>query len=501
VTDERDDLAATRRRIHQQMGGMEKVRALRLAGRRTARDFISAFFDADSFVELGTFAGMHAGAPPTVAGDGRVTGQATLDGLPVGVIVDDVTVKRASSTVLNARKAERVVHMAKRAGMPVLFVGEAGGARLPDTMKGDVFASEPIYPWLFDPERPPLISAIVGESYGGSSFVAAMSDITVMTKGSVIALTSPRVITMATGERVTPEELGGAEVLASKTDLIDIVVNDTAELDDVLRRVLEFFTRPLVEDPQRPDRDLRELVPRDDSKVYDIRAVVDAIVDGESFLELGARRGRSIVTGLGRIDGRVVGIVASQPLHEAGALSPAACEKTMRMTGLCERFGFPIVCLVDTPGFQIGVQVEHAGMLRRTMDVVRANTAATFPVVTVILRKAFGLAFFAMFSPDHGGDVVLAWPGAHIGFMDPVTAANVLYGDEFANATPAQRREALAERAKELGASATALDVAAAMGIDEIVDEADTATAIRRYLDTLAPIENLRSPRQEGKHR
>jgi len=487
MTDPTDDFDTTRETVREEMGGVDKVRALHDAGRRSARDFIAAFFDDGSFVELGTFAAMHSGTPSTVAGDGRVTGHATLEGAPVGVIVDDVTVKRASSTALNARKAERVLHLAKRAGLPVVVLGEAGGARLPDTLRGDVFASEPIYPWLFDPDRPPLIVAIVGESYGGSSFIAAMADISVMTKGSVLALTSPGVIGMATGEDVTAEALGGADVLASKTDLIDIVVDGDAELDDALRRAISCFTRPRVDGGERADVDLRAVVPAEHSKVYDVRGVVDAVVDVDSFLELGASRGRSVVTGLGRVDGRVVGILASQPRHEAGALSPAACEKAARLTRLCDRFGFPIVSLVDTPGFQIGTQVEHAGMLRRAMELVAVNTATRVPVVTVILRKAFGLAFFAMFSPDHGGDVVLAWPDARIGFMDPVTAANVLYGNPLADTTPAQRRDQLADRAKELGASSSARDVAAAMGIDEIIHERETVDAIRRALAVLDP--------------
>ena len=238
------------------------------------------------------------------------------------MIVDDVTVKRASSTTLTARKAERVVQLAKRTGMPVLFVGEAGGARLPETLRGDVFASEPIYPWLFDPAKPPLVTAIVGDSYGGSSFVAAMSDIVVMLQGSVLALTSPRVIGIATGAQVSAEELGGAKVVAAKTDLVDIVVNDTTELDAVLRKALRFFTCRSDEPRRGPEVDLRSLVPDQDSKVYDIVAVVDAILDEDSFLELGALRGRSVVTGLGRVDGRVVGVVASQPLHEAGRSRP-----------------------------------------------------------------------------------------------------------------------------------------------------------------------------------
>jgi acetyl-CoA carboxylase carboxyltransferase component len=487
MTGDRDDFEAMRDTVRRQMGGADKVRALRDAGRRSARDFVDAFLDDGSFVELGMFAAMHSGTSSTVAGDGRVTGHGMLDGAPVGVIVDDVTVKRASSTALNARKADRVVQLAKRGGMPVLVVGEAGGARLPDTLRGDVFASEPIYPWLFAADRPPLVVAIVGDSYGGSSFIAAMADLSVMTKGSVLALTSPRVIGMATGEDVTPDALGGAEVVAATTDLVDVVVDDDRGLDDVLRRAMGFFTRPRLDGGARADADLRALVPSEPSKVYDVHGVVDAIVDVDSFLELGARRGKSVVTGLGRVDGRVVGVVASQPRHEAGALSPAACEKAARLTRLCDRFGFPIVSLVDTPGFQIGVQVEHAGMLRRAMELIAANTNARVPVVTIILRKAFGLAFFAMFSPDHGGDVVLAWPDARIGFMDPVTAANVLYGDELADAPVAERRARLAERAEALGASSSARDVAAAMGIDEIIHERETVDAIRRALDVLAP--------------
>jgi acetyl-CoA carboxylase carboxyltransferase component len=485
MTDRSDDFEATREAARREMGGPEKVSALEASGRRTARAFIDEFFDAGSFVELGTLAGMHADAPPTAAGDGRVTGHATLDGAPVGVIVDDVTVKRASSTALNARKADRVVHLAKRAGMPVLVVGEAGGARLPETLRGDVFASEPIYPWLFDADRPPLVTAIVGDSYGGSSFIAAMADVCVMTRGSVLAITSPRVVGMATGQEVTPEELGGADVLATNTDLVDIVVENDAELDGVLRTVLACFTQPRLAGERPVPIDLRTAVPAEHSKVYDVRVVIDAIVDVDSFRELGAPRGKSIVTGLARVDGRVVGVVASQPRHEAGALSPAACEKAARLTRLCDRFGFPIVSLVDTPGFQVGVHVEHTGMLRRAMELIAVNTRVRVPVVTVVLRKAFGLAFFAMFSPDHGGDVVLAWPRAQIGFMAPVAAANVLYGDELADASPAAQRAHLAERAEELGASASALDVAAAMGVDEIVTEAETVDAIRRALALL----------------
>ena len=238
-----------RAQVRQMMGGAAKVRALRLSGGRTARDHIAALCDEGSFAEIGTFAGMRAEGPTTTAGDGRICGHGRVAGRPIALIADDVTVKRASSTSLNARKTERLVHQARLAGEPIIYFGEAGGARLPDVLSGDVFASEPIYPWLFGPQRPPLISVIVGQSYGGSSFIAAKSDIVVMLEGSVMALTSPRVLAIATGESIDDEALGGAQTAARKTGLVDLVAKDLDELNGLLRTIIE-----LISGRQRPFR-------------------------------------------------------------------------------------------------------------------------------------------------------------------------------------------------------------------------------------------------------
>jgi acetyl-CoA carboxylase carboxyltransferase component len=193
-----------------------------------------------------------------------------------------------------------------------------------------------------------------------------------------------------------------------------------------------------------------------------------------------------MLTGVGRVEGRTVGVVASQPLNESGALSPESCEKAIRLMHTCERFGFPVIYLVDTPGFQVGPEVEHNGMLQRAMDLIGTNTASPCPVITVILRKAFGLAFFAMCSPAHGGDMVVAWPGAKIGFMAPEVAANVLYADEMNELQGEARMARLSEHAAALRAEASALDVAAAMGIDEIIDPNETTAAIRHFVRNLA---------------
>ena len=419
-----------RAQVRQMIGGAAKVRARRLSGGRTARDHIASLCDEGSFAEIGTFAGMRAEDPTTTAGDGRICGHGRVAGRPIALIADDVTVKRASSTSLNARKTERLVHQARLAGEPIIYFGEAGGARLPDVLSGDVFASEPIYPWLFGPQRPPLISAIVGQSYGGSSFIAARSDIVVMLEGSVMALTSPRVLAIATGESIDDEALGGAQTAARKTGLVDLVAKDLDELNGLLRTIIELISGPTTSIRTPRAQDVRDLVPERESQTYDMGPVIQMVVDPGSFLELGHLRGPSLLTGIGRIEGRTVGVVASQPLYEAGALSPEACEKAIRLMRTCERFGFPVVYLVDTPGFAVGSRVEHNGMLQRAMDLIGTNTASSCPVVTVIVRKAFGLAFFAMCSPAHGGDMVAAWPGAEIGFMAPEVAANVLYADE-----------------------------------------------------------------------
>jgi acetyl-CoA carboxylase carboxyltransferase component len=485
MVNDRSDFSSMRAQVRQMMGGAAKVRALRLSGGRTARDHIAALCDEGSFAEIGTFAGMRAEDPTTMAGDGRICGHGRVAGRPIALIADDVTVKRASSTSLNARKTERLVHQARLAGEPIIYFGEAGGARLPDVLSGDVFASEPIYPWLFGPERPPLISAIVGQSYGGSSFIAAQSDIVVMLEGSVMALTSPRVLAIATGESIDDEALGGAQTAARKTGLVDLVAKDLDELNGLLRTIIELISGPTT--PIRTPRahDVRDLVPERESQTYDMGPVIETVVDPGSFLELGHLRGPSLLTGIGRIEGRTVGVVASQPLYEAGALSPEACEKAIRLMRTCERFGFPVLYLVDTPGFAVGSQVEHNGMLQRAMDLIGTNTASSCPVVTVIVRKAFGLAFFAMCSPAHGGDMVVAWPGAKIGFMAPEVAANVLYADEMDEMKGEARMARLSEHAAALRSEASAMDVAAAMGIDEIIDPNETATVIRHFLDRL----------------
>ncbi len=468
------------------MGGPARVRKLRLEGTPTARDHIDRVLDAGSFVEIGTFAGTADDGTAPGAGDGKIAGHGRVAGRPVAVVADDITVKRASSSQTNARKIERVVHQARRSGSPIVFFGETGGARLPDMLRSEMFAAEPVYPWLFAPDRPALVSAIVGESYGASSFVASRADVSIMLAGAVMALTSPRVIAVATGVEVSDEALGGAEANARLAGTVDVVVDDHGELYAQVRAAVSLLTtaRAPAWDPPEPG-DPAVHVPLASGRAYDMHAVLAMVLD-PGYFELARHRGGAVITALGRVEGRAVGVVASQPSEEAGALTPEACDKVVRLIRLCERLGYPIVCLQDTPGFQIGVEYEHDGLLNRAMELIGAATNATVPVITIVVRKAFGLAFFALFGPGHGADVIAAWPDAQIGFMAPAVAANVLYADELDAAGPTGRRERLAQLADRLESSARAIDVAGAMGIDELIEPETTRAFIVDFLDRMA---------------
>jgi acetyl-CoA carboxylase carboxyltransferase component len=468
-----------RERIRTEMGGAGKVARLHDAGRRTAREHIAGLVDEGSFREIGTFARSerpedHDATP----GDGKICGHATIDGRPVTVAVDDVTVKRATSSLVGARKLERVYEQAVRGGNPFVYVGETGGARLPDTLGAVGYSSEPVFPWLAARRREvPVATAIVGESFGGSSFVAGLSDFVVQVRGSTLAITSPRVIEVATGEQVDNERLGGAAVHETRTGQIDVAVDTDDDAYDAIRRFLSYLPSragaPLRRSGRRPplatDPGLAALVPERRSQTYDVRAVIARLADDGAMLELKPRFGAGLVTALTRIDGWPVGVIASQPSEVVGSLTPDACSKATRLVCLCDAFGLPVVFLQDTPGFLVGTAVEHERLLARAMLFLEALCLARIPRLTVVLRKAFGLAYFSMGGSRMGSDLLVAWPGAEIGFMDPVVGANVL-----------QRP------VEELGADTDPQAIAAAMNLDEVIDPAETKLVLADALSRLA---------------
>lgn len=472
-----DAFRARRAAVRDEMGGAGRVAAIRAGGGRTVRDRIGAFCDPGTFVEQGTFArSARAEDAATTPGDGKVGGHGRVDGQWVTVAGDDVTVKRGSSSVVGSRRLHALYRHALRAGQPFVYFGETGGARIPDTLGSEGFVSVPPSVEISRrARRIPLVTVIVGPSFGGSSFLAAQSDLVVQVRGTCLAVTSPRVIEIATGEQISMEDLGGVDVHATVTGQVDVAVETEDEAYAVVRRFLALVPRsaavaarraPVASAPE-PDPGLVALVPTRRRRAYDMRRVLGRLVDAGDLLELGPRFGPGLVCALARIDGHAVGVVASQPIAKAGSLGPDEVEKATRLVCLCDAWDLPLVFVQDVPGFFVGRQVEHDRLLAKAIRFQDALAHAGCPTLTVVLRKAFGLGFFAL--GGTGVDLVYAWPGAEIGFMDPEVAANVVGGD-----------------ADQLAAETDVYGAAGIMGVDEVIDPADTRIVLAAALDRLA---------------
>ncbi|MCB1738911.1 MAG: hypothetical protein KDK91_00960, partial [Gammaproteobacteria bacterium] len=358
-----ESFRATRERIRTQMGGSERVQRIRDRGRLTIRDRLDRLFDAHSFTEIGTFA-RSARVPDRdeTPGDGKIGGIGRIDGRPVCAVGDDVTVKHGSSSHVSSKRMDRIYELALRNGHPFVYVGETGGARLPDTLGSEGFSL--VAPSVNMSSRGraiPMASAIVGRSFGGSSFKSAMSDFVVQTRGSCLAVTSPRVIEIATGERIDFEALGGVDVHDRLTGQIDRVADDEQQAFALIREWLSYMPSNAWQVPERRDWDgdlsadesIYDLVPTRRTRGYDMRRVLRSLSDDGEIFELKPNFGRSTVTALARVAGRVVGFVASNPMYYAGALTPESCDKDTAFVCMCDAFNIPLVFLQDVPGFMV----------------------------------------------------------------------------------------------------------------------------------------------------
>jgi acetyl-CoA carboxylase carboxyltransferase component len=487
---------ARRDAIREEMGGAARIERLHARGERTIREHIDGLLDPGSFDEVGTF--VHSARPEdagTTPGDGKVGGHGTVDGRDVTVAGDDVTVKRGSSSVMGSERLRRLFAHAERCGHPIVYFGATGGARIPDTLGSAGFAQVPPDPGLFRRRRRvPMITVVVGDSFGGSSFVAAASDVVIQVRGTCLAVTSPLVVEVATGETVGMEELGGADVHANTTGQVDLVVDTFAEAYAAVRRVLALLPSNGEARPPRaapaaaiaPDPELVAVVPERRSRAYDMHKVLARVLDDDSLVDLAPRFGRTLVAGLARLDGHAVGVLASQPHVFAGALGPDACEKAVRLLALCDAFDLPVLFVQDVPGFFVGKGVEHGGMLKHAIRLQTALSLSETPKLTLLLRKSYGLAYFSLGGNGTGVDTVYAWPGAEISFMDPAVAANVVAGPQL-KALPEEARAAATEQLVEtLVANTDPYGAAGLMKVDEIIDPADTRAVLARALGRLA---------------
>jgi propionyl-CoA carboxylase beta chain len=435
---------ARRDRLAEEGGGQERRERQHKEGKLSARERISLLLDEGSFEETDRFVthrctdfGM---AEKRIPGDGFVTGYGRVEGRTVFVFAQDFTVFGGSLSETNAAKIVKLMDMAMRVGAPIVGLNDSGGARIQEgvvSLAGyaDIFLRNTLASGVI-----PQISAILGPCAGGAVYSPAITDFTLMVdKTSYMFVTGPDVIRTVTHEEVTKEKLGGATTHNEVSGVAHFMAHDDQECVAMVRELLSFLPSNNLEDPprractdpvDRADRELDTLVPAESNQPYDIKLVIERLVDEGYFFEVHEHFARNIVIGFARMNGRPVGIVANQPAYLAGVLDIDASVKGARFVRFCDAFNIPLITLEDVPGFLPGTQQEYGGIIRHGAKLLYAFAEATVPKLTVITRKAYGGAYCVMSSKHIRTDLNLAWPTAEIAVMGPEGAVNIVYGRE-----------------------------------------------------------------------
>ncbi|GAB2673687.1 acyl-CoA carboxylase subunit beta [Saccharopolyspora gloriosae] len=450
-------LADLYRRNHEAVhaGSDRAIERQHAKGKLTARERIDLLLDEGSFVELDEHArhrstnfGLDADRP---YGDGVVTGYGTVDGRKICVFSQDFTVFGGSLGEVFGEKIVKVMDLALKIGCPLVGINDSGGARIQEGV-----AALGLYAEIFKRNTHasgviPQISLVVGPCAGGAVYSPAITDFTVMVdQTSHMFITGPDVIKTVTGEEVTFEDLGGARTHNSRSGNAHYLASDEQDAVDYVKELLSFLPSNNLSEPPafdaeaeagsiadnvgESDLELDTLVPDSPNQPYDVKEVLAKVLDEGEFLEVSALFAPNIVVGYGRVEGRSVGVVANQPTQMAGTLDIDASEKAARFVRTCDAFNIPVLTFVDVPGFLPGTDQEWNGIIRRGAKLLYAYAEATVPLVTVIIRKAYGGAYDVMGSKHLGADINLAWPTAQIAVMGAQGAANILYRRRLAEA-------------------------------------------------------------------
>jgi methylmalonyl-CoA decarboxylase subunit alpha len=422
------------------MGGVDKLAKRKSRGQLNAQERLEQLVDPGSFIEVGLLgaSGVFKEDEERTPRDGKLVGFAKIEGRDVAVVVNDFTVAGASTSATNSKKMAHVRRTAIEKGMPFVHVGESTGARLPDAMgsrgMGSLLGNDPTQ--FRRLRETPWVAAALDTSFGSSAWLCCCSDFAVMRKGSIMAVSSPRLVSMAIGEQVDLEELGGWRIHADYTGLIDRFTDTDVETMQEIRTFLGYMpshnmelppTREPLPDAAQNQDAILEILPEKRTQVYDMRKIIDIIADRGSVFELKPRFGRAAVTALARLGGRVVGVIANNPLVGGGALSIDAVRKIIDFQVFCDSFNIPLLRLIDTPGFVVGKDAERKGAPGWIMNMMNATSFVTVPCITVIVRKAYGRAYVAMGGGRHN-DEMIAWPSAEVSFMDPTFATTIVHG-------------------------------------------------------------------------
>ena len=486
-------------------------------GKKTARERIEALLDDASFVEFDALArhrstnfGLDKNRP---YGDGVVTGYGTIDGRQVAVYSQDFTVFGGSLGEVHGHKITKVQDFALRTGVPLIGISDGGGARIQEgvaalTQFAEIFRRNVAASGVI-----PQISIILGPSAGGAVYSPALTDFIVMADGtSQMFITGPDVIKSVTGENVTFEELGGGETHNVKSGVAHYLATDEDDAIEYVQHLVQFLPQNNLSDPPSWDNEaelelsdtdlaLDALVPDSDNQPYDMKTVIESVLDDGDFLEVQPLFAPNVVVGFGHVEGHSVGVVANQPLSMAGTLDINAAEKAARFVRTCDAFNIPVLTFVDVPGFLPGVGQEHQGIIRRGAKLIYAYAEATVPLITVITRKAYGGAYIVMASKQLGADINLAWPTAQIAVMGAGGAVNILQRRALATVAEAGG-DVEAERARLTAEYEDALvnpyDAADKGYVDAVIEPSQTRAHIVRGLRALRTKRASLPPKKHG---
>lgn len=473
-------------------GGQAKVDLQHSLGRFTARERIEKLADPGTFMEFGML--NHSDMPGLEVksfGDGFLCGIGKVNGRPVMIQAADKTVMAATEGAVHIRKSKAMHEFAVKRGLPIFSLGEGGGLRMPDGMGSDGI-SDKLFPMtlLRHGREVPLITSIMGDSFGGPTWIAVSADFNVQVKGTCMAVSGPRMLELASGEAIDPEALGGWQIHAQYTGQVDSFADNDGQC---IEKMKEFFNympsyageeppfRDTGDDPCRRVDEALKIVPTARYEGYDMKILIRAVVDGGTFFEIKELYGPALITGLARLGGRVVGIIANQPQINAGSAGPDECDKATDFICLCDSYNIPLVFLHDIPGFRISSYAEQRKMPTKIMVWNQALAWSTVPKLSVVVRKSIGAAYGNMCGPSMGADFVVAWPTAEISFTGPEVGVNVVYGRQLAESQdPAGERQKLL---KLWEFDSSPYKAAGKHLLDDIIDPRDTRSFLCKTLE------------------
>jgi len=427
------------------MGGEDKIKRHHDRGWLTARERIDRLLDKETFMEMGLLA--HSDMPgmaEKTPADGLIMGYGKINGRRIAVIANDFTVLASTNARVNLKKMLQFKEQVKyKVHVPLIWLGEAGGARMPDCQGAKEVCSlggggmETLKPEYTNFREQPFIFAAFGECYGVADFQACLADFVVQVKGSAISISGPRALGRAIGQTYTGEEMGGWKVHSEVTGMADQIAESEEDCFNIIREYLDYMPgnnselpmkKPVPDGSDEMTAGILDNFPERRTRTYDMHKILQCVTDGGALLELKPGFGKMLITALARINGEVVGFIANNPIVNAGAMNTDALEKMTSFLCICDSYNIPLIFVHDTPGHLVGKDAEVKRVGSRVVNALQALFQVTVPKISLVIRKTYGQAGANMCGPGSGADFTAAWPTAEIGFMDPLIAADVVFG-------------------------------------------------------------------------